>query len=91
MDDRYRQVRLYLKHNLYITETKQWQSGFFDKNTFQEILSPWAQTVVVGRARLGGVPMGVVSVETRTVELAIPADPANSDSEAKVGACCITD
>lgn len=29
--------------------------------------------------------MGVVAVETRTVELSIPADPANLDSEAKVG------
>ncbi|XP_052810901.1 acetyl-CoA carboxylase-like isoform X2 [Mya arenaria] len=64
--------------------SREWQSGFFDKDSFQEILQPWAQTVVVGRARLGGLPMGVVAVETRTVELAIPADPANSDSEAKV-------
>lgn len=29
--------------------------------------------------------MGVVAVETRMVELSIPADPANLDSEAKVG------
>lgn len=63
---------------------KEWQSGFFDKDTFQEILQPWAQTVVVGRTRLGGVPLGVVAVETRTVELSIPADPANFDSEAKL-------
>lgn len=35
--------------------------------------------------RLGGIPVGVVAVETRTVELSIPADPANLDSEAKVG------
>ncbi|XP_052244589.1 acetyl-CoA carboxylase-like isoform X1 [Dreissena polymorpha] len=62
----------------------EWQSGFFDKDSFCEILQPWAQTVVVGRARLGGVPVGVVAVETRTVELMVPADPANSDSEAKV-------
>lgn len=34
--------------------------------------------------RLGGIPVGVVAVETRTVELSIPADPANLDSEAKV-------
>ncbi len=33
------------------TETKEWQSGFFDKDSFLEILQPWAQTVVVGRAR----------------------------------------
>lgn len=33
--------------------------------------------------------MGVIAVETRTVELAIPADPANPESEAKVGPCKI--
>jgi acetyl-CoA carboxylase/biotin carboxylase 1 len=35
---------------------------------------------VVGRARLGGIPMGVVAVESRTVENVVPADPANADS-----------
>ena len=34
--------------------------------------------------RLGGLPVGVIAVETRTVEVTIPADPANPDSEAKV-------
>ena len=34
--------------------------------------------------RLGGIPLGVVAVETRTVELNIPADPANLDSDSKV-------
>uniref|UniRef100_A0A8B9SCJ5 acetyl-CoA carboxylase n=1 Tax=Apteryx owenii TaxID=8824 RepID=A0A8B9SCJ5_APTOW len=62
----------------------QWLSGFFDNGSFLEIMQPWAQTVVVGRARLGGIPVGVVAVETRTVELTIPADPANLDSEAKI-------
>uniref|UniRef100_A0A8C5JWY7 acetyl-CoA carboxylase n=1 Tax=Jaculus jaculus TaxID=51337 RepID=A0A8C5JWY7_JACJA len=61
-----------------------WQSGFFDHDSFREIMAPWAQTVVTGRARLGGIPVGVIAVETRTVELAIPADPANLDSEAKI-------
>jgi hypothetical protein len=36
--------------------------------------------------RLGGIPVGVIAVETRTVELDIPADPANIDSEQKVNA-----
>ncbi|XP_042685096.1 acetyl-CoA carboxylase 2 isoform X1 [Centrocercus urophasianus] len=61
-----------------------WQSGFFDQGSFLEIMKPWAQTVVVGRARLGGLPVGVIAVETRTVEVTIPADPANPDSEAKI-------
>lgn len=47
-------------------------------------MQPWAQTVVTGRARLGGIPVGVIAVETRTVELTMPADPANLDSESKV-------
>ncbi|XP_066466005.1 acetyl-CoA carboxylase 2 isoform X2 [Tiliqua scincoides] len=61
-----------------------WQTGFFDHGSFTEIMQPWAQTVVVGRARLGGIPVGVIAVETRTVELAVPADPANPESEAKI-------
>ena len=55
-------------------------SGLFDKDSFQESLGGWARTVVVGRARLGGIPMGVIGVETRAVETVIPADPANPDS-----------
>ncbi|XP_043910511.1 acetyl-CoA carboxylase 1 isoform X2 [Protopterus annectens] len=66
------------------TQKDVWLSGFFDHGSFIEIMQPWAQTVVVGRARLGGIPVGVVAVETRTVELTVPADPANLDSEAKI-------
>ncbi len=60
--------------------SSEWLSGFFDKGSFQETLSGWAQTVVVGRARLGGIPMGVIAVETRTIERVVPADPANAAS-----------
>lgn len=28
-----------------------WQSGFFDKGSWQEIMVPWGQTTVCGRAR----------------------------------------
>ncbi|KAF8647743.1 hypothetical protein AX16_006578 [Volvariella volvacea WC 439] len=64
-----------------VDETSQeWLSGFFDKDSFQETLSGWAQTVVVGRARLGGIPIGVIAVETRTIERIVPADPANPAS-----------
>nr|POF07007.1 acetyl-coa carboxylase [Quercus suber] len=55
-------------------------SGLFDKNSFEEALGGWARTVVVGRARLGGIPVGVIGVETRSVENVSPADPANPDS-----------
>ncbi|KIH92458.1 acetyl-CoA carboxylase [Sporothrix brasiliensis 5110] len=56
------------------------QPGLFDKDSFVETLGGWARTVVVGRARLGGIPMGVIAVETRAVENITPADPANPDS-----------
>ncbi|KYN07737.1 Acetyl-CoA carboxylase 1 [Cyphomyrmex costatus] len=64
-------------------ESNVWESGFFDRGSWHEIMRPWAQTVVTGRARLGGIPCGIIAVETRTVELHLPADPANLDSEAK--------
>ena len=32
--------------------------------------------LVTGRARLGGLPIGAVAVETRTSEKTVPADPA---------------
>ena len=59
-------------------------SGLFDKDSFQESLGGWAKTVVVGRARLGGIPMGVIAVESRTVENVTPADPANPDSTEQI-------
>jgi acetyl-CoA carboxylase / biotin carboxylase 1 len=54
-----------------------WKSGFFDRSSFMETLSGWAKTVVVGRARLGGIPMGVIATENRTAEAVKPADPAD--------------
>ncbi|KAM3067087.1 acetyl-coenzyme-A carboxylase, variant 2 [Clarireedia jacksonii] len=59
-------------------------SGLFDKDSFVETLGGWAKTVVVGRARLGGIPMGVIAVETRSVENITPADPANPDSTEQI-------
>jgi len=53
------------------------EAGFFDTGSFTEYLADWGKSVVVGRARLGGIPMGVIAVETRLVEQIIPADPAN--------------
>ena len=56
------------------------QSGLFDRGSFEEALAGWAKTVVIGRARLGGIPVGVIGVEVRSVENVTPADPANPDS-----------
>ena len=65
-------------------DSEGFQPGLFDKDSFVESLGGWAKTVVVGRARLGGIPMGVIAVETRTVENISPADPANPDSAEQI-------
>lgn len=62
------------------SENGDFESGLFDKDSFQETLSGWAKGVVVGRARLGGIPIGVIGVETRTIDNLFPADPANPAS-----------
>jgi len=61
-----------------------WISGFFDAHSFNESLGGWAKTVVVGRARLGGIPVGCIMTENRTAENVIPADPADLESIEKV-------
>ena len=60
------------------------QSGLFDRGTFEETLGGWAKTVVSGRARLGGIPVGIIGVENRSVENVTPADPANPDSTEQI-------
>ena len=59
-------------------------SGFFDKGTFKEYLGGWGKSVVTGRARLGGINVGVIAVETRLVEQRIPADPGNPESRESI-------
>jgi len=60
------------------------EPGFFDQGSWTEYLADWGKSVVVGRARLGGIPMGVIAVETRLTETVIPADPANPASRQTV-------
>ncbi|RZC49276.1 hypothetical protein C5167_017697 [Papaver somniferum] len=61
-----------------------WLGGIFDRNSFVETLEGWARTVVTGRAKLGGIPVGIVAVETQTMMQVIPADPGQLDSHERV-------
>jgi len=65
-------------------EDGSWTSGIFDHGSWTETLAEWGKTVCTGRARLGGMPVGVVSVETRTMSMTVPADPADPESSAQV-------
>lgn len=56
------------------------EPGFFDEGSFKEYLAGWGKSVIVGRGRLGGIPMGAIAVETRLVEQVVPADPADVNS-----------
>ena len=58
--------------------------GFFDQGSFKEYLAGWGKSVVIGRGRLGGMPMGAIAVETRLVDKVIPADPADPNSREAV-------
>ncbi|CAI9116352.1 OLC1v1017472C1 [Oldenlandia corymbosa var. corymbosa] len=64
--------------------TGNWLGGIFDKDSFVETLEGWARTVVTGRAKLGGIPVGIVAVETQTMMQVIPADPGQLDSHERV-------
>lgn len=59
--------------------TGAWLYGMFDRGSFHEVNAQWGRTVVAGHARLGGIPMGVIAVETRDVTKIIPADPSNRE------------
>ncbi|XP_010916915.1 acetyl-CoA carboxylase 1 [Elaeis guineensis] len=61
-----------------------WLGGIFDRDSFIETLEGWAKTVVTGRARLGGIPVGIVAVETQTMMQIIPADPGQLDSQERI-------
>ncbi|KAL5367110.1 acetyl-CoA carboxylase like biotin dependent carboxylase [Cryptosporidium parvum] len=52
-----------------------WLSGLCDKDSFKEVMSDWAKSVIVGRGRIGGIPVGFILVETRVTEYIQPADP----------------
>ncbi|KAM0865439.1 hypothetical protein ACQ4PT_043269 [Festuca glaucescens] len=61
-----------------------WLGGMFDRESFVETLEGWAKTVITGRAKLGGIPVGVIAVETETMMQVIPADPGQLDSAERV-------
>jgi acetyl-CoA carboxylase/biotin carboxylase 1 len=61
-----------------------WAGGLFDRGSWTEAHAGWARTVVTGRARLGGAPVGVIAVEVSTVMLHLQADPGMPDSSERV-------
>ena len=40
------------------SQSGEWRSGLFDRDSWTEVHAGWARSVVTGRARLGGTPCG---------------------------------
>ncbi|CAD6194134.1 unnamed protein product [Caenorhabditis auriculariae] len=59
------------------------RKGICDTGSFEEIMSNWAKSFVTGRARIGGIPIGVLSSELLSTEYVVPADPASTASHAQ--------
>jgi len=55
----------------------------FDMGSTEEDMYDWGKTVRVGRAALGGIPIGFIAVETGTAVRSIPADPVDPRSSSK--------
>ena len=55
--------------------------GFFNEGSHKEYLAGWGKSFVIGRGRLGGIPMGAIAIETRLVEQIVPADLADPNSK----------
>lgn len=56
-------------------------SGICDTMSFDEICGDWAKSIVAGRAKLCGTPIGVVASEFRNFPTTVPADPALEGSQ----------
>ncbi|MES1919867.1 hypothetical protein MHBO_001620, partial [Bonamia ostreae] len=56
----------------------------FDPSSFKEYLGDWAKSVIIGRARLGGIPVGVITSEMQKSNKIVPADPAVNESRETV-------
>ena len=61
-----------------------WLCGLFDEGSWVESQAGWARSVITGRARLGGIAVGVIAPETATVEKRVPADPGLTSSAEQV-------
>lgn len=58
--------------------------GLLDAGSWTEYLESWAKSVVIGRGKLGGVPVGIICTENRSIESNVPSDPGKMDGNRPV-------
>ncbi|CAX65073.1 acetyl-CoA carboxylase [Caenorhabditis elegans] len=57
------------------------KQGLFDTDSFDEIRSSWAASMVTGRAKLNGLPVGVIASQWKSYEKLLLADESVENSE----------
>lgn len=55
-------------------------NGLLDAGSWTEYLESWAKSVIIGRGKLGGIPVGVICTESRSIETNVPSDPGKMDT-----------
>jgi acetyl-CoA carboxylase carboxyltransferase component/biotin carboxyl carrier protein len=58
-----------------------WVGGLLDRDSWCEAMAGWAKSVITGRGRIGGIPVGIVCPEVRSTTAVLPADPAAPTSK----------
>uniref|UniRef100_A0A8R1DU02 Acetyl-CoA carboxylase n=1 Tax=Caenorhabditis japonica TaxID=281687 RepID=A0A8R1DU02_CAEJA len=71
-----REEKQYDVRHLIDSKDVQNKNGICDTMSFDEICGDWAKSIVAGRAKLCGIPIGVVASEFRNFTTIVPADPA---------------
>jgi acetyl-CoA carboxylase carboxyltransferase component/biotin carboxyl carrier protein len=51
-----------------------------DEGSFMELQKDWAKSMVVGRGRVGGIPIGILANNPEMTQKQIPVDPGNLES-----------
>ena len=59
-------------------------SVLLDKDSFFETLSEWGKSVISGRGKLGGIPVGIISANNKMSDRFVPFDPADENSSNQI-------
>ena len=56
-------------------------NSLLDKNEFFELMENWAPSIITGRGKIGGLPLGIIAANNVVSYKNTPADPADPSSE----------
>ena len=62
-------------------DVKQMMESLFDTNSIFELFSSWGQSILTGKARIGGKPLTYLVCNNQTSSITIPVDPGDITSK----------